>query len=239
MAVAIDPRTLSIDKLISGYTITYNKLNKIPDYPLTAPFNITDIFNAIIVKNNGRSAFLPSTQDAKLASRIIVTLFPDLAAIPHATLPHITIIVKKGSVFELPHNEEELGTLLGYPCASDFAPLVTDLSLPREAYEINAILKNDVAERYELHNKQIQLVPFICKDRLKNADINALFESVKTALMSQPGIEDFVEDIILKHKHIDSLQTINGIPIALPFMEGGRRRRRRQTKRRKRRTSRR
>lgn len=159
------------------------------------PNGITQLMNAILVKNGVRPATLLDTPEAHT---ILMHAFPDTFEIMNHPWVNDKFLIQKGKVYPMPQSHIEVGELLGYPCAKEFEK-TRSACRSKYLFEIVAHIKN-VPEI----TRPVQVFSVMCLNQEKKAEIQALAQRIHDSLISDSIGSLFVDSVEFKETYIPS-----------------------------------
>lgn len=160
------------------------------------PNIIVDIVNGYIVSSGVRPGYISSMSPPQISTKLMMQYFPDLRILPTVILPKISLIVKKDNPAEPPRTHDEIGQLLGYPCAGNWEQ-ISNVSKPAIGYELVVFYNSKIARSLGLTTDSHHLFGNMCIDDSKEAEIRALAEHAKAALFAIPGMDELIDDIVV------------------------------------------
>ena len=198
------------------------------------PNGITQLMNAILVKNGVRKATLLDTPEAHT---VLMNAFPDTFEVMNHPWVNDKFLIQKGKDYPVPQSHIEVGELLGYPCAKEFEK-TRSACRSKYLFEIVAHIKNvpaahGPAAHWPEITRPVQVFSVMCLNQEKKPVMQEYAQRIHESLTTDPVGELFVESVQFKENYIPSelKQSMNACTIM-----GGKSRRRKQLRRNKNKT---
>ena len=195
------------------------------------PNGISQLMNAILVKNGVRQATLLDTPEAHT---ILMRAFPDTFEIMNHPWVNDKFLIQKGKVYPVPQSHIEVGELLGYPCAKEFEK-TRSACRSKYLFEIVANLKNMPAAHGPAAlgpeiTRPVQVFSVMCLNKDKKPVLEEFAQRIHESLTTDPMGSLFVDSVTLKERYVPSelKQGLNACTIM-----GGKSRRRHKLRRNK------
>jgi hypothetical protein len=164
---------------------------------------IHEYINAFLVDKGVRPAMMlqPSEYEERTEAdpktseiiRNILSTFPSLK--PSLTETHEIILSKRDVKLEDIETHKQLGTVLGYPCASEFqeAKLIADIE-PTYAIHLYIKLKDAV----QTEEKEIQLFANVCLTPVKQPIFEEMARAAEAAIHADPILSLLVDSVYVQ-----------------------------------------
>jgi hypothetical protein len=187
------------------------------------PNGISQVINAILVKNGVRPATLLDTPESHT---LLMRLFPDTFEVLNHPWVDEKFLIQKGKVYTPPKTHLEVGELLGYPCAKDFEKT---RSACRSKYLFEIIAHINVPEI----RRPVQIFSVMCLNQEKKHAMQDLAQRIHESLTTDSIGSLFVNGVEFKERYIPS-ELKQGLNAACTIMGGRRRRYKRRVTRKRR-----
>jgi len=182
------------------------------------PNGISQVINAILVKNGVRPATLLDTSESHA---LLMRMFPDTFEVLNHPWVDEKFLIQKGKHYEPPKTHLEVGELLGYPCAKDFEK-THSACRSKYLFEIVAHIKNTPEIR-----QPVQIFSVMCLNQEKKHAMQDLAQRIRESLTTDSIGSLFVNGVEFKERYIPS-EFKQGLNAACTIMGGKRSRRRRK-----------
>lgn len=186
------------------------------------PNGITQLMNAILVKNGVRQATLLDTPEAHT---ILMSAFPDTFEIMNHPWVNDKFLIQKGKDYPVPKSHIEVGELLGYPCAKEFEK-TRSACRSKYLFEIVAHIKNVPAAHGPEITRPVQVFSVMCLNQEKKPVMQEFAQRIHESLTTDPMGALFVESVEFKETYIPS-ELKQGLNAACTVMGGKSRRKHR------------
>jgi hypothetical protein len=196
----------------------------IPD--VVAEIGIEEYINAFLVDKDVRPGMMlqpPDYQErtekdpimSAMITNILAT-FPSL--VTTVTDGRSTIFAKRAIPLDTIQTDKQLGVILGYPCAEEFAA-AKDIDDKEYTYSIELIVK--LHDTVTTEKKEIQLLVNVCLTDAKKPYFEAMAAAAQAAIRADPVLSPLVESVYVDiHIHIPPTMILNKLVRAEPLTEG-------------------
>ncbi len=174
------------------------------------PNGLSQVINAILVKNGVRPATLLDTPESHT---ILMRLFPDTFEVMNHPWVDEKFLIQKGKVYAPPKTHLEVGELLGYPCAKEFEK-TRSACRSKYLFEIVAYIKNMPEIR-----RPVQIFSVMCLNKEKKPVMQELAQRIHESLTADSIGSLFVESVEFKERYIPS-EFKQGLNAACTIMGG-------------------